>query len=239
MRKIILVSLVVIGLMSCGTATNNDQGNSFTAYGWAAPDNQGVCTFGLVNTASVLLSTGAIFLETLSSGELVLAPGLCFVIGTNLTKQTIRADRMYYKFRIPGASEQPPTTSAPFSVVLSPPQEGQGDGDGPKAQSVSMGGRVLPNEIIQWINLNRAKLPQLPFRLEGIYTVSGVTGAGDRMETNEISFNFTVIEDNIILPGGSGGGGSTGGGGSATGSSDNGNDSSSETDGQGSGGDAL
>lgn len=206
MRKFILISLVAVGLMSCGTASNNDQGVAFTAYGWAAPDDEGICTFGLVNTGTVTISGGSALIEgQLPSGEIFLAPSLCFVIGSNLTKQTIRADRMFYEFRIPGASEQPPTTSAPFSVVLSPPQEGseggEGEEDGPKAQSVTIGGRVLPNEIIQWISLNRGKLPSTPFRMEGIYRVSGVTSAGDRMETNEIGFNFSVVEDNVIPPG--------------------------------------
>lgn len=207
MRNLFLASLICVGLMSCGTATNNDQGVSFTAYGWAAPDDEGICTFGLVNTGTAFLSGGLLVETRLSSGEIYLAPGLCFVIGSNLTKQSIRTDRMYYEFRIPGASEQPPTTSSPFSVVLSAPQEGEEseDEDGPIAQSVTIGGNVLPNEIIQWMNLNRSKLPSPPFRLEGIYRVSGVTSAGDRMETNEIGFNFSVLEDNIIPPeGGSG-----------------------------------
>jgi hypothetical protein len=194
MRKLILISLVAVGLMSCGTATNNDQGVAFTAYGWAVPDEEGVCTFSIVTGGTV----------TMSGGSLI-APRLCFVIGSNLSKQTIRADRMFYEFRIPGASEQPPTTSAPFSVILSPPQEGDGDGEGgdgegPIAQSVSIGGVVLPNEIIRWISLNRGKLPSAPFRMEGIYRVSGVTSAGDRMETNEIVFNFSVFEDILVTP---------------------------------------
>lgn len=191
--------------MSCGTASNNDQGVSFTAYGWAAPDEEGICTFRGVTGATVVMSTGSVFSESISSGELVLVPGLCFMVGNNLTKQGIRTDRMFYEFRIPGASEQPPTTSAPFGVVLSAPEVGGGEEgeeeDGPKAQSVSAGGEVLPNEIIQWINLNRGKLPQPPFQLEGIYKVSGITTAGDRIESNEIGFNIRVIEDNIIPPG--------------------------------------
>ncbi len=204
MRNLILSSLICVGLMSCGSATNNDQGVSFTAYGWAAPDDEGICTFGGVTGATVIMSSGAIFAEIISSGEILLVPGLCFMVGNNLTKQGIRTDRMYYRFRIPGASEQPPTTSAPFSVVLSAPEVGGGeeeDDDGPKAQSVTAGAVVLPNEILQWINLNRAKLPEPPFKLEGYYTVSGVTTAGDRMETNEIGFNFRIIEENIIIPG--------------------------------------
>jgi hypothetical protein len=191
MRKLILISLVAVGLMSCGTATNNDQGVAFTAYGWAVPDEQGVCTFKLVTGGTVPMSGGSL-----------IAPRLCFVIGSNLSKQTIRADRMFYEFRIPGASEQPPTTSAPFSVILSPPQEGVdgGEKEGPIAQSVSIGGVVLPSEIIRWISLNRGKLPSTPFRMEGIYRVSGVTSAGDRMETNEIVFELSVVDDNIIPP---------------------------------------
>lgn len=201
-KKATLALTITAGLattLACGSASNNDQGVSFTALGWAVPDDEGKCTIPpLYVTAAVVSLSGGISAEGYFSSY---GTFICFAVRNNMTSQGVRADRMFYSFNIPGASEQPSNTSAPFTAVLDPISVGeQSDEDELAATGLNIGAQLLPPQILEWMNLNRGSLPEPPFTVEGTYYVSGITTSGDRLDSNVVNMNFVVTEDNIISP---------------------------------------
>ena len=194
------LTAATVTTLACGSASNNDQGVSFTALGWAVPDDSGVCVVPpLYVTAAVVGLSGGISTESYFSS---FGTFICFAMRNNMTTQGIRTDRMYYDFRIPGASEQPPSTSVAFTGVLDPITDGTTTGGttGLSATGINIGAQLLPPQILEWMNLNRASLPEPPFQMEGTYYVSGITTAGDRLDSNTVNLAFFVTEDNIIGP---------------------------------------
>lgn len=202
-KKATLALAITAGIattLACGSASNNDQGVSFTALGWAVPDDEGVCVIPpLYVTAAVISLSGGISAEGYFSSY---GTFICFAVRNNMTSQGIRADRMYYSFHVPGASEQPPSTSVPFTAVLNPISTGDAAAtdDELAATGLNIGAQLLPPQILEWMNLNRGSLPEPPFTVEGTYYVSGITTAGDRLDSNVVNMNFVVTEDNIIPP---------------------------------------
>lgn len=59
---------------------------------------------------------------------------------------------------------------------------------------------VLPPAIKEWLNFNRDSLPEAPFVLEATYRVSGVSTSGDRLETNDVTLQFTVLPETLVPP---------------------------------------
>lgn len=206
LKKTIVItatSACILALLSCGSASNNDQGVSFSSNGWAAVKD-GACTFQGITEfqAPISLGTGS---EVTGSG--LIDSRQCMVVENRMTSQFIRADRIYYTFNIPGASVQPPNTSMPFSAFLAqvPTTTGTDTGSGSgtdlgDAQRLSSGAYIVPPQIFEWISLNRDSLPSIPFQLEVYARVSGVTAAGDRLQTNEIGMPVFITQDEVIAP---------------------------------------
>ena len=112
--KLIALAVVAIlagaGLYGCGTATNNDQGVSFTLLGFFAefPDSGKGC---------VDLPAGALgMIVPLSSGETETGQnvsGVLTIMGlqNNLSQVFVRTERIFIDYYIEGASMQPPSTT--------------------------------------------------------------------------------------------------------------------------------
>jgi hypothetical protein len=205
-----LVSALLAFATGCGTAgtSNNDQGVAFTLLGFFDAEDTDTGITGL----SVPLSTVPEE-EQQNSGAILATLG----VQNNLTGQFIRTDRALISYYIEGATIQPPDTTIPFSGVLGPTQS---DDDPPVPVDPTLPGEfeenqlfgeipVVPPAIMTFLNLNRAQLPELPFVMEVIVNVSGVTSSGDRLETNQQTLTVLFTPDAIIPPEGTDGGGGT------------------------------
>lgn len=208
----VLAGLLVAGVLgSCGSASNNDQGASFTLLGYFAsvPSGDSTTLPTALSGLSILL-TDSTSPETapgagnFGSGTVLAAVG----VQNNLSAQFIRTDQVFFEYNVPGAQAQPPTTNYPLSVLL-----GAADSNlSPTPTSTLPGGfnglanrafaevPVLPAEIREWLSLNRDLLPDRPFTMTVRTVVSGVSSAGDRFDTNASELLVQVNDDTIIAP---------------------------------------
>jgi len=141
--------------------------------------------------------------------------------------QSVRVDRAMIRYFVAGASSQPPSTATAAGVVLgaangatslpngngSQPGTkpggtlpsggtggtgGSGTGSGTTAPRATAGFAVVPAAVAEWISSHRSELPEPPFEMVASVTVSGVTSAGNRIETNELPLSIIVTEDNVF-----------------------------------------
>ena len=206
LRKAIVVAGAA-GLLSvlaaCGSSSNNDQGMSFTLFGFfkSADIDQGDA--GQI----VQLSTDAE-----SNGS---AGGARTFVGiqNNLVGQGFRTQRSFLSFYIEGAQIQPPDTTQPFSAVLGPVSA---DGEvitNPDGSSSSLPDGwaglanqrfvetfIVPPDVMAWINLNRNQLPEPPFTMSVHIYVTGLTTSGSRLDSNGMDYFVQFVPDNVVSP---------------------------------------
>jgi hypothetical protein len=188
-----LAGALLLTLVGCGTASNNDQGVSFTMLGYsvAASATTPGATTGAVACSTAPNLSGGVFAiststETAGSTNQVLAG---VVVQNNLTTQFIRTISLQLEYFIPGSSLTPPSTTVPYGGVVA-------KAGGLKCGVVS----IVPPAVLAWINLNRSSLPELPFSLVARGQVVGSTSGGDVLTSNPVDIGYTVVEDNIIPP---------------------------------------
>lgn len=214
---LLLIALVVPSLLGCGDSTRNDQGVSFTFMGWyqESSDGQGdggpACEIG-VTRAFVGISEGA--LDSESPGSLVgeLESAYYVLLQNNLSEQFVRVERVVHNYYVPGASVQPPTTSVALPFVMSPVVGEDQTGFGSSLPSGFASGRelelagnllcaqipMLPASVRSFISLNRAQFPETPFVIVVSSYATGVTSAGQSIESNPMEFEIVVTSDNPI-----------------------------------------
>lgn len=183
MKKII-TALALLGLVGCGGGSNNDQGTTFTLTGYTAScasDATGVAGF------TVPLGTDP-EVEGASGG---ISAGL--QLANILEKQFIRTEHAFFTYYIPGASLQPPATTAVAGGLI--PAAGVAG-----ASTGCIETFVVPAEVRQWLVLNRNFLPELPFTMQVAGFVTGISQAGDRFDTNELLLGVQFTVDIIIPP---------------------------------------
>lgn len=197
MRKVVGFLVVAFILASCGGSSNNDQGVVFTLFGFQKRDADG----------ELADSTGDVIAISFSEGEDQLPINFVTAflqLQNNLAGQLIRTETAFLEYVVAGATAQPPSTVFPLNTVLGP-------ASGTNSSSLPPGAAALPSrssqeiavvtpDVLAWINLNRTSLPELPFTLNVIVRVRGVTSAGDVIETNELVYPVLVAPDNTIPP---------------------------------------
>ena len=190
---VVALSITTLVMIGCGTASNNDQGVSFTMLGYSvAASASGTPSSGSATGCSTAPNlaggTFAISTSTESAGSTnqVLAG---VVVQNNLTTQFLRTQSLSLEYIIPGANIQPPSTAVPYGGVVA-------KGGGLQCGVVTL----VPPQILAWLNLNRSSLPELPFLLIVRGTVTGSAVGGDVLTSNPVDIGFTVVEDNIIPP---------------------------------------
>ncbi len=210
MRNLLAGLAVGLAVVGCGSATNNDQGASFTLLGYfAALPSSGATDLPVQLTGLSILLSDSDQNETPPSGNNLGSGTVLAVVGiqSNLVAQAIRTDQVFFEYNIPGASAQPPTTNYALSMTLGPATSAT------TAPSSSLPGGftglsnrafaqvpVIPAEIRQWMSLNRNSLPERPFVMTVRTVVTGVGTAGDRWDTNAADLFVQVNDDTIISP---------------------------------------
>lgn len=193
-KKVLLVGFGISALLGCGSSgSSNDQGVSFTLYGMFQ-DN--ACTTGFSGGA-IQLST-----DTESNGSGV---GALASLGLqNNMAQGIRTRRVYLSYFVEGSDLQPPPTSQALGLFLGPGFDTPNSSLPDTVQALPNVGcgqfELVPPEILSYLNLNRSRFPELPYKMSVQVTVSGIGTAGDEIITNVLDVPLEVVEDNIIAP---------------------------------------
>jgi hypothetical protein len=212
--------MLVLGINGCGGGgANNDAGMAFTLNGFNAVQNNACSLNTFVTAVDMPISGGAVAEQ---SGDL--GAFSCFNVQNNLVTQSVRVDRAMMRYFVAGASSQPPSTVTAAGVVLgaasgatslpngngsqpgtkpggtlpSGGTGGSGTGSSTTAPRATAGNAVVPAAVAEWISSHRSELPEPPFEMVASVTVSGVTSAGNRIETNELPLSIIVTEDNVF-----------------------------------------
>ena len=195
------VGLALLLLPGCNSSANNDQGVSVTFFGYF--QQLSACGTGL--SAVVTSISGGDSTEGLFTFFDVTAE---VGVQNNLLGQGFRLDRAFMSYRIEGASSQPPSTSFPLGVILAPAGDNGStlpdNFGGSIPNTICAAATIVPASIFEWINLNRASLPEPPFTMTVRTFMTGETTSGERLDTNSLDFAVEIIPDNVIPPTGGG-----------------------------------
>jgi hypothetical protein len=142
----------------------------------------------------------------------------------NLSGQVFRADRILLEYYIPGSSVQPPSTNVALNMLAGPAEAGtQGGTGGAVATPVTSIRRpivtslppsfnqicnrafaqvpIIPAPIREWLIFNSNQLPEAPFDLEIVITLTGLSSGGNRYDTNQGLFSISVVPEIPVVPG--------------------------------------
>ncbi len=208
--------------VGCGSSSN-DQGTTFTHLGYYSGTIANACggTFptaisGISLPISVIQGEGS-GSENFGGSTALLTVGA----QNNLSGQTLRVRRVFYDYYIQGSNVQPPTTSAAMTMLLGPgqsatnadPTQGGNQGNQGNQSNSSLPDSLqglcnvgfsqvilVPNDILEWVNLNRNSLPEAPFTMEVTSTLEGVSSAGDSYTSNGATVFIVFEPDNTITP---------------------------------------
>ncbi|MCB0338741.1 MAG: hypothetical protein KDD53_04010 [Bdellovibrionales bacterium] len=214
----LLMAVLVIGAAGCGGSSNNDQGTTFTLLGFFSEPGESNGTELPPGLLGVAYPLGNLFPDGGFGGAVIATLGL----QNNSPFFTIRSDTVSLEYFVPGAEIEVPSTITTLATVMGPaPVVADSQGLLPPGQS-SLPPTVIPNrafgeatilpaEVMEFIILNKEYFPELPFSLFIRAQVSGVTSAGDRLETNPLEFEVVFSDPNTVTPttgdlGGSGSG---------------------------------
>ncbi len=205
LKAVVLAALCFLAIQSCGS-TRNDQGVSFTAFGWfqIEEDDDGRLTLN----EDVRVSGTA----------LVRTTGQSFPVGlglmNNMTGQAIRQERVYWDFYIEGAALQPPSTTMVLSGYLAPgPSADPADEEAEAGTGSSLPPGLNTGENMvfwilnpisfataEWLQTHRASLPDAPFMMTATARASGVTTAGKRVDSNSLDLAVQVLDFPLGFP---------------------------------------
>ena len=215
----IVVVLVAGLLFGCGESRRNDQGTSFTFAGWYKTPGKDNTFEEAVGYTALVAPLSDANPESVEGGDN--AVNALAALQNNLTNQTIRAERVYHSYYIPGATIQPPDTSTSIAATLGPASNNAGGGEEEEDDDsglpfgadttlpgnltnvpdlVFAGAAVVTADIRTFVNTNRMHMPEPPFVMEVVSYISGVSSSGYRYETNKMQIEVIWTPDNIIPP---------------------------------------
>ena len=233
------LSVTLLGLaLGCGSTSSNDQGVSVQNLGYFVVGSTEDPPPGITGAIIPLSADVALDAEV---NDFFPAQGTGLVDGlthfasmgvfNRMQNQFIRIVRIDCHYEIPGASPSLviPTDSENVSFIVNASVYTP---DNPLGDVVSSDTDIFPNvvyapfqllspDLYAFLNANRASLPELPFRMTATCSATGVTQAGDNLETNEMPYQIQFVDfaecctgDSSFVPGfqiGSGTGGDTSG----------------------------
>jgi hypothetical protein len=59
---------------------------------------------------------------------------------------------------------------------------------------------IVPAAVREWLNFNRDLTPEAPYKMEVTIRVSGLTSSGDRVDTNDGTFDFEILPETLVVP---------------------------------------
>ena len=203
-------ALMIMGGLSCGGTSSNDQGTSFRAIGYFTfcdpdePDVDALC--GLSRAGASLFADAGGTLFGIGDGKQL---GGTFIGFTNdLLTQFIRLDRIECSYDIQGASIGIPNDSASISTILGPrcdsitaagecvePPEVEGAISNPEARIQAVEFQVVSPDLFAYLNVNQSSLPPLPFRMTASCRGVGISQAGDVYESNPVNLPIQFFDE--------------------------------------------
>lgn len=194
-----------IGLIGCGSGSSNDQGVSFTLLGFFGGPLDGDDLPAGELGQFVPLSGGNFIDEgaPTSSGTVLTYLGM----QNNMLGQFIRTDRVFMEYQVPGARVSVPSSSFPLGLIVGP--AGGNNSTLPDSftdEEASVGNLALaqfpivPASVMEFINFNRTSFPEAPFEMNVRVVVTGITSAGDRLDSNESYYQVIFTPDRLVEP---------------------------------------
>ena len=222
-RLLTLVSALIAGAnFGCGSgsplgggSTNNDQGTSFLAYGYfsdvaGATGVSGLYTFLAPDNNSVVPTpAGSVIGGTLQTypydGRFTT---LFMGLQNRLSSQYIRVTRIDCDYFVPGSdpslvipsdSFNTGTVIAASGIPETPIPGGPQAGVGSKGV---VGFNLISTDVYSFLNVNRNRLPELPFRMIAECKAIGIGQAGDVIVTNPLATTVTMLDAQECCTGG-------------------------------------
>jgi hypothetical protein len=196
--QVVMVTAACLALAGCGGGGgSNDQGVSFRAIGVfqeiekVAPEAD---EFDLENpqgdTGRIisLSRTTTIANDTNSDGD---ADGGYIGLENNLD-QAINVQGVNVEIFIPGALIPNPvrTDFVPLSITLQKVTvDDQGIRNPDRSYSQTF---FVSSDVMAFLNQNQTLLPDTPFNMNVVMTITGIGETGDSFDTNEITYNVIV-----------------------------------------------
>lgn len=213
-----LLASLILGGIGCGDSTKNNQGTSFTFLGWFIEIDDEI--IGVSTTAMPISgqTTGSDTTES-SFPATFASPFLLAGLTNNLVGQTIRVERIFHDYFVPGAAVNLPSSSSALPTTLIAASDGDPESPSslpgnldPDATDITenaddaignivfAGTPLVPASVREFLVLNRNQFPEPPFILVVTSYVSGVTSAGHRLDSNRVEFEILVEPDVLIAP---------------------------------------
>lgn len=212
----------LLASVGCGGASSNDQGTSVTLLGTFqdAPESGSDDLPAGQTGAIVSLFDGNSASGNEDVGEV---GGVLTYLGiqNNLSGQFYRTERVFLDYYIEGSGVQPPQTAMALSTVIGPSvpeQAAQGQnpaqeaGNGSSLPDIFDGDTVpnrtfaqtfvVPPSVMGYLNLNADAIFGARDTATMVVSISvtGLTSAGDRLETNSIQFPVILKRGPVIPP---------------------------------------
>ena len=222
MSKKILTSLIGAGalslaLLGCGSAPGSE-GVSFVLIGAYQETPVTGCN-DPTSLTNISLITASFSEVTEAAGASAGIP-VTFIAQNNTSATTIRGISVKLDYYVPGSSVEVPSTVVPFSGVAGPASVTDSGGTstgfsstlpgGSSSFCTTIAGRInaITPQIRDFLRFNLTDI-EPPIDVIVTATITGVTSAGDRIETNPISFTVNLTTDTVVTSGGAGAGGLT------------------------------
>ena len=115
----------------------------------------------------------------------------------NSMDQSVNVQTVEVEIFIPGAQLNNPvvTDSIPLPLSL-PPASIDDDGNRTPTKTFAQTVFVAP-DVLAFLNQNQTLLPDPPFDMTVVMTITGVSDSGDTFETNEVSYAVTVLAPSL------------------------------------------
>jgi len=209
-RVFLVISVLLFGglfIGGCGSSTTNDQGTSFLALGYLANSDGSLGLTGIATPINrdVAANGGAPFPLSL---EVDVEDGIQppFIgLENRLTEQFINVSRVDCDYDVPGGSVAVPSDSFALALNLAPRVTGDDDAAVSGGSQAFAGFELISPDILAFLNASINSLPELPFRVVINCRAVGVSQAGDQFVTNDIFFQWRLIEDPLVTTPASGG----------------------------------
>lgn len=204
MRTAIIVMAACVALAGCGSGGgSNDNGVSFSFLGvfqevqeQVAPaadtlptiDNHPGDTGRIVDLSRV----AALPNDLNGDGD---ADGGFLGMQNNLDTQAINVEGVNVKIVVPGALINPVTTDfVPLSIRLGKAKIAEGE----VATNIAFAQAFFVQpDVIAFLNQNPSLLPQKPYQMNIVMTLTGTSDSGDSFDSNEFTYAVTVVPNAV------------------------------------------